>query len=240
MAKKDYKLIGVAITIGALAVGALLYMNSGEDPVVIAPEIPKVESPKEVAPEATPTPEVVVEPTQETPVLKPEAPKSALEIDKVLKEKQEKIDKFKNLLRIEVDLPKGMEYIELDLEGGVAAMEGQSPGKKMLIMGAARTASPELIASYLREQKTNIPMLAKYDFKISGDLQNVTPPKNSGISKITVIPGGTNNGNAVFAAYVERSDKKGSYVFVMEASPSQFTQYEGDFDIMTDSFKTKP
>jgi len=239
MAKKNKQLIGVAITIGVLAVGALLYMNSEDEPVISAPVRPRVERPQEVAQPSVSEPDKPVTPTQETPEAVVEAPKNALEVDNVLKEKADKLQAFKDLLKIEVELPKGMDFIELDLEGGVAAMEGQAPGRKMLIMGAARTATPELIASYLREQKASIPMLSKYDFKISGDLQNVTPPKNSGISKITVIPGGSNNGNPVFAAYVERSDKKGSYVFVMEASPGQFSQYEGDFDIMTDSFKTK-
>ena len=83
-------------------------------------------------------------------------------------------------------------------------------------------------------------MLVNYDFKVSGEIKKVAGPKSSGISTISIIPGGKNQGNPVFAAYLERADKKGSYVFVMEASPSQFEQYEGDFDIMTDSLKTIP
>jgi hypothetical protein len=239
MAKKDFKLIGVAITIGVLAIGALYYMNLEEEPVVSIPAPRRVKRPKVEAPKPTEEAAVVaVETPKETPVI--DAPKVPVIPDAVLKEKADKLQAFKNLIKLDVQLPAGMNFTELDLEAGVAAIEGNAPGRKMLIMAAARSASPETIAGFLREQKTNIPMLSKYDFKISGDLQNVTPPKNSGISKITIIPGGVNEGSQVFAAYLERTDKKGSYVFVMEASPSQFTQYEGDFDIMTDSLKTKP
>ncbi len=241
VAKKDFKLVGVAIVIGVLAVGAFLYLGQEEDLTVTLPDTPR---PKKPRPEPKSTPTEVVNSPQETPVATPTEktppqPTTPI-VDNVLKEKADKLQAFKNLLKLEVTLPQGMNFVELDLDAGVAAMEGTLPGKKLLIMGAARTATPELIASYLREQKVSIPMLVKHDFKISGDLQNITPPKGSGISKITLIPGGSHDGYQIFAAYLERGDKKGSYVFLMEASPNQFTQFEGDFDIMVDSLKTKP
>lgn len=242
MPKKDLRLIGVAITIGILAIGAYFYMNSEEEFVANPPVIKRESKP---APSTSPVPEVIepeatTEITQETPPAISEAPINPLDVDPVLKKEEENLEKFKNLLRLEVDLPMGMHFNELDLEGGVAAIEGGASGRKIVIMGATRTATPELIASFLREQKASIPMLTKYDFKISGSLKNVPPPKDSGISKITVIPGGQNQGNAVFAAYLERGDKKGSYVFVMEAHPSQFDQFEDQFDHMLESIKAKP
>lgn len=240
MAKKDYKLVGVAITIGVLAIGALLYMNSQEEPEIELSNTPRPRPRKvEVPQEAPPIAESTTVPTQPTVTATP--PEVApVVVDPVVKEQKDKLENFKNLLRLEFELPPGMHYVELDLENGVAALQATSPGRKILIMGATRTASPELIASYLREQKSSIPMLMKHDFKISGELQNVAPPKGSGIAKITVIPGGTIEGNPVYAAYLERSDKKGSYVFLLEANTSQYTQYEGMFDQMLESLKTKP
>lgn len=239
MAKKDFKLVGVAITVGILAIGALYFLNQDEDLNLDLPDTPR-STRKEPTPEAPVVPaeipqEVPVESTTQIP-----QPVSAIEIDNVLKEKADKLNAFKNLIKLEVQLPVGMDFVELDLDGNVAAMEGNMPGKKILMMAAERTATPELIASFLKEQRPSIPMFNNYDFKISGPVSSVTPPKQSGISKITIIPGGMNQGNQVYAAYLERQDRKGSYVFVMEASPSQFTQFEGDFDIMVDSLKTKP
>lgn len=239
MVKKDYRQIGVATIIGISVLAAIFYFNSEEEasaPVpVLRPRPPRVTPPvtTETAPETAP--ETKVEPV--APVTTPtEVP---VIVDNVVKAKEDKLAKFKNLIQLDVNLPDEMHYTELDLDDGVAAMEGSSPGKKLLIMGTQRLASPALIAAYLKDQSNQIPMLAGYEFKISGELQNYPPPKNSGISKITVIPGGVHNGNQVFAAYLERGDKKGSYVFVMEANPSQFSQYEGDFDNMAESLKTR-
>ena len=106
-------------------------------------------------------------------------------------------------------------------------------------MAAARQASPQTIAAFLQDQKARIPLLNNQDFKISGELKVVSGPKNSGISKITIIPGGEMNGSMVFAAYLERNDKKGSYVFVMEGSPSYFKNHEGDMEYMMSSLLAK-
>jgi hypothetical protein len=240
--KKDYTVPAVAIIVGVLAIGAFLYLNS-EEPVATVPvlkprprPVPKEQVPQESIPTETPTPDTVA--TVQTPT---ETPKEApVFIDNVRKAEEDELAQFKKLIKLQFELPRGMEHVTLNLDDGVAGLEARAPGRKMLILAASRTASPELIAGFLRDQKQQIPMLANYEFKISGEIKKVAGPKSSGISSISIIPGGTNKGNPVFAAYLERSDKKGSYVFVMEASPSQFDQYEGDFDIMTDTLKTVP
>lgn len=241
MQKRELRLIGVAIIIGALAVGAYFYSNSEETPLatetpVVSPNTP-VPTP-EVATPATETAPVADQPAQVTEAtanvaVEPPAP------DPLVTHQEQLLKNFKDKIRLNIALPGDMNFDELDLDADVAAIQGNSPDKKMAILAAATTASPQSVAAFLQEQKGRIPLLGNHDFKISGDLQSVPAPKNSGISKITVIPGGEKNGSVIYAALIERSDKKGSYLMLMEGSPAYFEKYEGDMDNMLSSISVK-
>jgi hypothetical protein len=161
-------------------------------------------------------------------------------VDNVLKAEQEKISQFKELIHLQFDLPAGMSPIQLDLDHNVAGLQADDSQRKILILATARSVSPDEIATFLRDQKSQIPMLNKFDFQISGEIRQIPPPVSSGISTISIFPGGVNGKNPVYAAHLERADKKGSYVFVMEANSNQFELHEGDFDIMMKSLKTRP
>lgn len=241
MQKKEIRLIGVAIIIATLGIGAYLY-NESEDPLAdmneagpttpVKTAAPEVAAPVESTPVAT-----APEATQPAETVAKEAP--APYVDPLITQQEELLKNFKQQIFLDINLPADMKFDELDLDEGVAAMQGTSPSKKMVILAARRTASPQTIVSYLQEQKNKIPVLQNHDFKISGEVKTVPVPKNSGISKITVIPGGERNGQLIYAAHIERSDKKGSYVFVMEASPGYFEKHDGDLDNMLDSLKIK-
>lgn len=161
-------------------------------------------------------------------------------VDNVLKAEQEKISQFKDLIHLQFDLPSGMSPIQLDLDHDVAGLQADDSQRKILILATAKSVSPDEIATFLRDQKSQIPMLNNFEFQISGKIRQISPPVSSGISTISILPGGVNGKNPVYAAYLERADKKGSYLFVMEANSSQFDQHEGDFDIMMKSLKTRP
>lgn len=241
MQKKEIRLIGVAIIIGTLAVGAYFYSNSEESPLVTetrpAPQarpVPTAEvtTPAADSAPATDKPDQVSE-TETNVVVEPPAP------DPLVTQQAELLKNFKDKIHLNIALPGDMNFDELDLDADVAAIQGNSPDKKMAILAAATTASPQAAATFLQEQKGRIPLLGNYDFKISGDLQSVPAPKNSGISKITVIPGGEKNGSLIYAALIERSDKKGSYLMIMEGSPAYFEKYDGDMDNMLSSLSVK-
>ncbi len=240
MQKKEIRLIGVAIIIGALAIGTYLYMES-EDPLADLPEATPAQKVTTPVSQATAPAETATVPVPQVKTPEETAPKDIVPppVDPIISQQQELLKNFKQQIFLDINLPSDMKYDQLDLDEGVAAMQGTSPNKKMVILAARRTATPQTIASYLQDQKNKIPVLQNHDFKISGDIKIVPAPKGSGISKITVIPGGEKNGQMIYAAHIERSDKKGSYVFVMEASPSYFDSREGDLDNMLDSLKIK-
>lgn len=241
MQKKELRLIGVAIIIGALAVGAYFYSNSEESPIdsTLAPQS------KDISPsQADSTITKTTSSSSETPAQMPETKivpevAQAPYVDPLITQQEELLKNFKNKIRLDINLPSDMRFDELDLDADVAAMQGNTHDRKLAILAAPTTASPQVVASFLQENKSRIPMLGNYDFKISGDIKSVPAPKNSGISKISVIPGGEKNGSLIYAALIERSDKKGTYLFLMEGTPSYFENYEGDLDNMLSSLSAK-
>jgi hypothetical protein len=240
MQKREIRLIGLATIIGALAVGAYFYSSSeefSEAPVTAA-------SPSQVAPERASTAVEVQSPGAETPSKLPEEVSAKVEttplpVDPLVTQQEELIKGFKDKVKLNITLPGDMKFDELDLDAEVAAIQGNSPDKKLAIFAAPTAAGPGVVASFLQENKSRIPMLGNHDFKISGDTKSIPPPKNSGISRITVIPGGEKNGLQIYAALLERSDKRGTYLLVMEASPNYFETYDGDMDNMLSSISAK-
>lgn len=242
MQKREIRLIGVAIIIAALGIGAYLYLNAEESPLFSAdPEetqdLPEARRAEVVAASTDnkPMQESPVDTSRPVEVVQNAAP----EIDPLFANQQLLIKNFKDKVKLDVYLPEDMKFDEIELDAEVAAISGASPDKNMAVFAARTSASPKVVEAFLQEQKARIPMLVKYDFKISGQLQKIPPPKNSGISKITVIPGGENNGSLVYAALIERSDKKGSYLMLMEGSPAYFSNSDGDMDKMLSSLMAK-
>jgi hypothetical protein len=241
VARKNIKpLIYVAVFIGA-AMMAYFFFNE-QNEVEVADGSKVVESP------------VLVQPLDEKPVKaeshSPEVNTSAppevkatapFKEDPLVTRQKDFLESFKEKIKLKINLPSDLTFQEIQLEGEVAAMYGSSPGKdrSMAILAAERTASPETIAEYLRDQKHRIPLLNKHDFQINGELRVMPGPKGSGITRITVIPGGQSNGEVVYAAHLERGDAKGSYILLMKASENYFEKYEGDFDTMLESLSVR-
>lgn len=244
MLKKEKRLVGVAIIIGTLTVGAFLYLGSEDEVADTAPVLrPKAARLRPAEVQETPTDGTVAsDPSATTPEAvvteKPTMP-DAPYVDPLAKQQEDLIKGFKDKIRLNINLPGDMKFDEIEIEDEVAAMQGNSPDKRMVILAAAKSASPQAVAGFLSEHKARIPLLNNHDFKVSGELRVYAAPKNSGISKITVIPGREVNGSAVYAALLERTDKKGSYVFVMESSPAYFEKYDGDFENMLAGLSVK-
>lgn len=242
LTRKDYQLLGVAIIIGALAVGVYFYLNSPTEEGFIDPVASNeaLEFPDESLP-VTIKSESVENPVPE-PVLNPEETENIVPKEDPLFTNQRQVQEaFKDKIRLGINLPPDMNFQEVELDAEVAAMVGSTPNgdRKMAVLAAYETATPEKIAAFLRDQKARIPFLNQHNFTISGDLRTLPGPKDSGISKITLIPGGKNEGTLVYAAHLERSDKKGSYVILLQGTESYFNKNDGELESMLSSLSVK-
>jgi hypothetical protein len=158
-------------------------------------------------------------------------------------EKQEKmVEDFKSEIKLNMTLPDNMIFETLDIQDNMAALYGKHPetDREMAILAAKQTASPKTIVRFLNENKEGLPMLKGRGFKVSGSIQRLNAPKESGLGKVTLIPGGEKSGSVVWAAHVERKDKAGSYLFLIEASPAYFDQNEGGLDALLETMKANP
>ncbi|GAB4417682.1 MAG: hypothetical protein OHK0056_26730 [Bacteriovoracaceae bacterium] len=163
------------------------------------------------------------------------------EVEKFQKEQELiKID-FQRKIMAKINLPGHMKYNVLDLEEGVEGIHGISPRgeEELSVLAAAKSVKVEEVVDYLEKSTSAFPQLRNGDFNKNSPTFKIAPPPGKGISNITIINGKKYGNQEVYAALVERSDKKGTYLFVMKASSKFFNENEGFLDKMLADFEAK-
>ena len=138
-------------------------------------------------------------------------------------------NEFQELIRLQVTLPNDFYYVNLDIDDKVAVLYGNQGSKELAVLATDSTASMDQVVSFLNDYKNAIPVLGGADFKITGDPQSISLPADSGLSNGRVIPGPVTKNSQLVGAYLERSDRKGSYFFIMRAEPEFFEHHDGFF-----------
>lgn len=167
------------------------------------------------------------------------------ELEKSLQESRAQQEALRNEflqeIHAEVNLPDNLKYTELDLEEGIGGIYGvDGSGKNEFAMiGSEKKATVEQIVDYLNTSQGALPHVRNGDFSTKPVVKKIPAPSGKGISSIQVIQGKKSNDRMLYAAVIERSDKKGIYVFVMKAPTSFFETNEGFLDSMLDSLQVK-
>lgn len=150
---------------------------------------------------------------------------------------------FLKEIKLQMKLPDNMHFEKLDLDDFTTGIYGVSnlEQKQFAIIAANKTASTSEIVGYLNELRNSIPILGNRQITINeSDIQKLDAPSDSGLEKFTIIPAGQVGTTELYAAYVERKDKKGSYLFIMSAPAAVFHQNEGALDDLMNKTKTVP
>lgn len=150
---------------------------------------------------------------------------------------------FLKEIKLQMKLPDNMHFEKLDLDDFTTGIYGVSnlEQKQFAIIAANKTASTSEIVGYLNELRNSIPILGNRQITINeSDIQKLDAPSDSGLEKFTIIPAGQVGTSELYAAYVERKDKKGSYLFIMSAPAAVFHQNEGALDDLMNKTKTVP
>ena len=170
------------------------------------------------------------------------ASQSADEIFLKEQAKQEKVlGDFKGLIKMKIDLPRHLKYEELDLDEGIAGLHGVGPrGKEHLsVLATRKQLNFNQVLDYLNSSDSILPHVQKGDFKDNKKaIRRISPPFNSGIKSIQVIEGKKYQDYQVYAAFIERHDQAGRYLFVMKNTQGFFENNEGYLDTILNSLKT--
>lgn len=247
MTNKKLPPLAVAIIIGALGIGAYLVFKSfygGEEFIETVPVSRPVSaqngeqtslpsSPQPVSPEGTVTPPTV------------EVPDPILPVPEDSFEKQQKAltDTFKNDIKFQMDLPANYDFVRLDVDDYAETLYGTERGtnNQLAIIGAPKSGiSPQAAVGFLNENSATLPMLRGREFKVSGPTKKIIPPASSGLSNTVAIPGEKRGGRMMWALIGERADKKGTYLFLMEADAALFDAGEDGLEAMMHTFRTTP
>jgi hypothetical protein len=168
--------------------------------------------------------------------------KSALASRYVFRVEQERLLKnFQNNIHLKMNFPGYLNYTPVDLEDDVGAIMGTTTtlDQTFAVLATSRQVTLNQVVSYLKDESSTFPMLKGHEFQPQKAFK-FNPPPSSGLSELTVIPSTAQNGRGLYAVLAPRADKKGNYLFMMEAPLSYFDTNEDGFEKLLDGMQAQP
>lgn len=155
---------------------------------------------------------------------------------------QKELSDFKKALHLDIDLPHGIKTLPLDLDFEEAeGIYWSIPQKnaKFALIGARGSFSTDEIVGFLNGGE--IPFIKKSNAFNKNAIKSVSPEGKPGVASLKILTGTPNkDGTHFYAAIIERSDGKGSYLFAGKGDEKFFDENEGTFERMYQSLKIMP
>lgn len=153
------------------------------------------------------------------------------------------LKEFKEQARVNFDLSKEMNFAKLDLEhdrmiGTFGVTNSKDEG--LAILATDTRVNDRLLMAYLRDYADELPNLRGKKVTWSKQPEVFPQMEGSGLSGAKIWLGQGIDGKPVAAAYVERLDRKGHYVFVYSTNNVQSLQNDGFFDEIYSTLKAVP
>lgn len=244
----------VVIIVLAIVAAIILFVNSNESAIEFISQIKEgnlsVLTISENAEEAPPAQVPLQYKAYTPPVVKgeavlakklPSAQPVEADVEKEKVEQEKMKNEFLEKVKVNMNFPEHLNYSVLDLEQGIEAIQGTSlRGEEALTIAAtARIISLKDVLEYLSNPEKAFPQVRPGDFNPGSPVQKIMPPQGKGISSIQIISGKKGGTDEVYAAYIERTDRKGSYLFIMKAPKKTFAENEGYLDQIMNNFEAK-
>jgi hypothetical protein len=156
---------------------------------------------------------------------------------------QERIKReFQKRIHLKINLPGHFQYTALDLEDNVEGIMGTTSkdDQSFAVLATNRQVSLNQILNFLNEEaRGSLPALQGHEF-LTDKAFKETPPKETGLGVLTIFPSNEVNGKQIYAAFAERQDGKGTYLFMMKADKGYHEANDGAFDNMLQELRTEP
>ncbi len=215
----------MAILLGLLGLGLAYFLFVGDEETDFTaptertitlkkrPRPVKIENPSNES-----KPDAGVKPNEVSEVVSVK-PQEALPEIKKRKSPEVVLQEFKNLVELDFSPPSNIKFhnLELDQVEGIGSHAGD---EGIAVIAAPFKASIDQAIKYIRDDRNDFMFLNGQDFSKLGEPKSIPAPENSGISRITLIPGGETNGKSNYAALAERADGRGTYLFILKTSDS--------------------
>ena len=163
--------------------------------------------------------------------------------EQVIEERSRKaIHQFTQEAHLKFDPPGNIKFVPLDTDEGFIGMYGEDSVQNAKVTGLAhsRDVPPDQVSIFKTEPDA-FPNLARNKIaRLSPAEELPPPPPGSGLSKGTIWTGTLENGDSVNAVYLQRSDKRGSYLFVLSGPEKYFINNDGAFDDLYEKVKALP
>lgn len=156
-------------------------------------------------------------------------------------EQRRLLKEFQNRIHLKMNFPGHLHYTPVDLEDDIGAIMGTTTNldQTFAVLATSRQVTIEDVLGYLKDETEVFPMLQGHDFQPEKAF-NFNPPESSGLGPLTIIPSSTHQGRDLYAVFAPRADKKGNYLFMMEANKSYFEANEDGFELLLDGMQATP
>ncbi len=156
-------------------------------------------------------------------------------------EQERLLRNFQKTIHLKMNFPGHLNYIQVDLEDDVGAIMGTTTNldETFVVLATTRQVTLEQVIQYLKEESHLFPVIKGHEFQPDKAIK-FDPPESTGLDQLTVIPSSGKGDRGLYAVLAPRADKKGNYLFMMEAEKSYFDKNEEGFEKLLDGMQTEP
>jgi hypothetical protein len=156
-------------------------------------------------------------------------------------EQERLLKNFQNTIHLKMNFPAHLDYTQVDLEDDVGAIIGTTTNldQTFAVLASSREVTVDQVLQYLKEESGVFSVVKGHEFQADKAFK-FEPPESSGLAELTVIPTSSKGNRGLYAVFAPRADKKGNYLFMMEAKKSYFEENEDGFEKLLEGMKTQP
>lgn len=152
------------------------------------------------------------------------------------------VQDFKELAHLQLYLPPIFRFTKIDMSidnvEGIFGITGDAT-QGLAILASNLPANLETVRKYLDDASTDVPNLKGKRVRWGATTQSFPPTAGSGLVN-TIVWHGTNGTQEVFAAaYMDRIDKKGRYIFIFSSKNTNALHNDGYFESLLSQVKAQ-
>lgn len=149
------------------------------------------------------------------------------------------LDEFRNVAKINLPVPPGMEFVKIDFDEDIAGVYGstRSGDKEFVALAIGKIVDLKQSVNYLEEEAKAFPLIKDVKFDTSKVI-DIATSKDSSLSNLQIVEGKKGR-ETVYVALTERSDRKGSYLFIMRAPTNYYDENDDGLETLLQQLKAQ-
>lgn len=148
---------------------------------------------------------------------------------------------FMQLARVQMKFPENFRFQQLNLDfDQITGIYARTEKMETTVLAGRVLPSDKEVADFLRSSDSGIPNVDGKRISLQGNAIVVPPPRGSGFRTGKYWSGRTADNKGVRVGLIERTDGKGSYLFIFTGSEDKLDNSEDFFEELYNNLKAQP